>query len=178
MQDKLPKTKLIAASIFMLASLGSLFFAYTLVKNKNEKFQNSQIEISSDAKRREETQQLERLMKTLEAERLLIDSHFAKSSDIVPFLDTLERMASQVAVDAEVSSVDITKDNKTLTVGIKATGGFEALYKFLVLLENSPYELSFLLMDIQTPQGAQPDPITKKVEWQGAFKVRLLSFLP
>jgi len=178
MQDKFPKIKVVFSAMFLVVSFGALFFSYILVNNKNESFQNSQAKLVTDAQRREETQQLERLVNTLEGERILIDSHFAKSSDVVPFLDKLEEMASLVSVEAEVSSVDVTKDNKTLTVGIKASGRFESLYKFLVLLENSPYELSFLLMDIQRSGGEELNPVNKDVEWQGTFKVRLLTFLP
>ena len=38
-------------------------------------------------------------------------------------------------------------------MAIKASGSFEALYKFLTLLENSPYELDFISMDIQKLGG-------------------------
>ena len=76
---------------------------------------------------------------------------------------------------------------------VKTPGTFDSLYKFLTLLENSPYELEFVGMDltregdftsvaVETPAdgtGAQTivPPSIKIPRWQATFDVRLLSFI-
>jgi hypothetical protein len=118
------------------------------------------------------------LLKTTEPERILLDSHFIKSSDVVPFLDMFDKLAGAVGAKAEVASVVIAPDNSGLLVTIKATGLFEALDKFLMLLENSSYELDFISMDIQKSDvGVVSDKNTPSSQWSAVFGIKLLSFV-
>jgi hypothetical protein len=66
-----------------------------------------------------------------------------------------------------------------LLVGVKVAGVFEAVYKFLTLLENSPYEIEFLSMDIH--KTLVTDVAGKSVggsTWEAILKIRLLTFIP
>jgi len=111
-------------------------------------------------------------------ERALLDRHFVENSDVVPLLNTIESLASSVSVAAEISSVDTAKDGSSLSVGVRANGSFEALYKFFTLLENSVYELEFESFNMQK-SSAQSDsegvPVSK---WDASLKVKVLTFLP
>ena len=108
----------------------------------------------------------------------MLENHFTQSSDPVPFLNLIEKLGLDSAAKTTVTSVDISPDKASLLVGIKTGGTFESVYKFLNLLENSPYELEFVSMDIQ---NLDVQNITsKKVKtlgWEGNFKIRLLSFV-
>ncbi len=119
---------------------------------------------------------LANLIDHIESERAVLDTHFVRSSDIVPFLATIESLAQKVGGKAEVTSVDIPQDDSLLVVELKAGGSFEALYKFVMLLENSPYELLFISANIQNP-GIQDLPTSGASEWTATFKINLLSFL-
>ena len=92
----------------------------------------------------------------------------------MPFLDLLERLAPQVGADAEVLLVDKAKDGSLLSVDVRVIGNFEAIYKFLTLLENFPYELEIISVDIQKKGGEG----VESSKWEGVFKVKLLSFIP
>jgi hypothetical protein len=112
-------------------------------------------------------------------DRILLETHFAKNSDIVSFLDTIEKLAPTVEAKAQVNSVNTSADNSRLLVGLKASGNFEAIYKFLTLLENSSYELDFLSMDLH--KIASLDNINKSAadsKWEVVFEIQLLSFVP
>jgi hypothetical protein len=59
----------------------------------------------------------------------------------------------------------------------QTSGSFEAIYKFLNLLENSPYELDFLSMDMHK---MAPDVVVKgaqNLKWEAVFKIKLLTFV-
>jgi translation initiation factor IF-2 len=103
---------------------------------------------------------------------------------VVPFLDTLEGLATKVGIKAETASVDIAPDSLSLLVKINTSGSFEAIYKFLTLLENSPYELEFTGFDMQKEDSilATPDLVLNKdikkqnSKWRATFNIKLLSF--
>ncbi|MEI8175115.1 MAG: hypothetical protein WCG28_04155, partial [bacterium] len=105
-----------------------------------------------------------------------LGTHFAQSSNIVPFLDIIEGLATKVGTKAEVTSVDPLGDNAGLSVGMKASGSFSSVYKFITLLENSPYELEFVSMNIQ--KGIEADAKGNVSEvWNAIFRLKLLSFM-
>ena len=100
----------------------------------------------------------------------------------MPFLDTVEGLAPKAGVKAEVTSVDVLSNSNGLVVGMKASGTFNGLYKFLILLENSPYELEFISMNMQSETVVTVSNTEDKnalvPKWNTAFKIKLLSFLP
>lgn len=178
MKIKFSPITLVLSAIFFVFSLSVFLFFYKVVNDKNEILQQAHTEWQAETLRRNEIKQLDRSMKAIAQERVMLDSHFAKSSDIVPFLNMIEELASSVFVEAEISSVDIAKDNTSLTVGVKTSGSFEALYKFLTLLENSPFELEFALVNMQRRSGQAVEGEAKIARWEAFFKIKLLSFLP
>jgi len=96
----------------------------------------------------------------------------------VPFLDAIEKLAEKVAVKAEVSFVEVAGDNLSLIVEMKASGSFENVYRFITLLENSPYNLEFVSANIQNANAltASADKNKKVPEWAATFQMKLLSF--
>jgi hypothetical protein len=174
MQDKLSKTTLAASVVFLVVSITAFVFLYKIIVEKNKDIINMQLDWQVELTKREEIKQLDRSMEALKEERVLLDTHFAKGSDIVPFLDTIELLAVGAGIQAEIFSVDAPKGSTTLGVSIRSTGTFEQLYKFLLLLENSPYELEVSFMDLQKTSISD----TASREWGANFKIKLISFLP
>ncbi|MDP2789209.1 MAG: hypothetical protein Q8O46_04170 [bacterium] len=178
MPDKLPKMALIFSVIFLIFSVFIFIFLYKITDKKDKEFRQFQLEWQAELKTFEKMKRLDRSMKDIEEERNLLGTHFAKSSDVVPFLDTIEEEALSVRAKAEISSVDAGKNNSSLTIVVKASGSFESLYKFLTLLENSPYELEFISMNMQKLGGQDLSLKGELSQWDATFKVKLLSFLP
>ncbi|MFA5778057.1 MAG: hypothetical protein WC870_01010 [Candidatus Paceibacterota bacterium] len=172
------KKPLIISIVFLLFSCLAFFFLYKEINNNKKIEELAQTEWQNEANRREGIKLLDRSIKTISEERASLESHFAQSSDVVPFLDTLEKLAFSVGAKHEVVSVDISEDKTGLSVGLKASGSFEVIYKFLTLLENSPYELEFTSVDIQKLETQTIS--AKKVvvpQWGAVFKIKLLSFV-
>ncbi|TSC77943.1 MAG: hypothetical protein G01um101424_77 [Parcubacteria group bacterium Gr01-1014_24] len=167
MQNNFPKTPLFLSIIFFIFSCSVFLYFLEEINNNNQESQLKEMEWQTEALRRYEIKALDRSIKIIEGERAQLETHFAKSSDIVPFLDTIERLAPQVGTKAEVTSVNVSEDHTGLYVGMEASGTFNGLYKFLTLLENSPYELEFVSMDIK--KGLE--------SWEAILKIKLLSFI-
>lgn len=167
MQGNFPKTPLFLSVIFFVISCSVFLYFLKEINKNNQESQLKETEWQTEALRRDEIKALDHSIKIIEAERTQLETHFAKSSDIVPFLDTIERLAPQAGAKAEVTSVNVSEDHTGLYVGMEAFGTFNGLYKFLTLLENSPYELEFISMDLSKRVGS----------WDAVFKIKLLSFI-
>src|SRR3989339_237063 len=178
MQNNFPKIQLLVSTIIFLFAVFLFFFFSNMINDNNIGFQFKEEKWQIETFKRDEIRMLNASMKTIEEEKSQLEKHFAKSSDIVPFLDTIEALALKTGAKAETTSVDIEANNASLLVGMKATGTFNSLYKFLTLLENSPYELKFMGMNLNKENGT--DPVGKNTtsrEWNVIFKIKLLSFV-
>jgi len=167
MKNNFQKIPLLTSLIFFIFFCFAFIFLYREINNNNQKAEQNFTTWQIETRRRDDIRTLDRSLKESADDRAQLETHFAKSSDVVPFLDTIEKLAPKAGAKAQVDSVSTMANNTGLLVGLKVTGSFEAVYKFLSLLENSPYELDFLLVDIH-----------KATSWEAIFKIQLLSFVP
>jgi hypothetical protein len=167
-----PKIPFLFSILFFALSVTAFIFFYRTIEDKQGEFQTQEKKWVAETERRNEIKALDRSVKMVEGERARLATHFAKSSDAVPFLDTIEALAPRVGAKAEVTSVEIAENRAGLLVGMKASGSFESLHKFITLLENSPYELEFMGVDInkETSESARGS-------WEAVFRIRLVSFI-
>ena len=180
MKNKTNKNLLIISIIIFLLFCGLFFFVYREIANNIKLAQQAQVELQKEAIKREEIKDFNNSFKLIEQEKNLFETHFAQSSDIVPFLNTIEKMASSVGTDVAVSFIEVAKDNSGLVIEMKDTGTFDQVYKFLMLLENSPYELKFTSVQISNSvieELGKNKKILKKKVWQAELKIKLISFI-
>jgi len=175
MKNRSNKNLMGMAVIFLVISLTVFFFVYKKLNQNKQAAESTLKEWQKEDTRLTELKTLDATLKSMEAERKNLDKHFAKSTDAVPFLDSLEASARSVGAKAEISAVEIPKEEQVLNVTLKATGSFEALYKFLLLVENAPYELQITTMNIVKNGGE--DTLNTNGSWQVFIKLKLLSFL-
>lgn len=169
MKNLSQKTQPVLSALFFLLSFLVLYFMYGQIRTTQEASDQKFVEWRIEAARRDEIKSLNSLMQKIADKQILIETHFAQSSNPVPFLDTLEKLASSVHAKNLVSSVEVSGDGKSLVVGLSVSGSFEAFYKFLTLLENSQYELEFLSVDVKK-DGLAGD-------WSAILKIKLLTFI-
>lgn len=181
MQNYFKKISLLLAIIFFAFCLAAFFFLYKKINSNNTGVAQSVIELGNEIKERNRIETLNYSIELIKKDKALFETHFAQSSDIVPFLDSLEALGSQAGAKAEVTSVDILKDGTGLMAGVKTSGNFESLYKFLMLLENFPYELEFVKIDMQKEAVAgdktATDSVAPEPKWRADFSIKLLSFI-
>ena len=174
---KLPFSLSIALLIFSCLS-----FSFLYIKIKNTDTVSTQIfnKWQEENQKRNDLKYLDHLIKSIDQERTLLNAHFAEASDVVPFLNTIEKLAIEGKAEAEVVFVSVLDTDKTLSLQIKPSGSFESVYKFLMLLENSPYELDLSSLEMQrvSADDATDNSKAKNPQWSVVFWVKLLSFIP
>jgi len=179
MQFIFQKKSLILSIIFFVFSCFVFVFLYREVNGKREILQQAQEKWQTETTRRENARSLVNSIEIIKSERNLLETHFVQSSDVVPFLDTIEKLAKEVGAEAEVVSVNIDKDSSSLMVEMKAQGSFETIYKLIMLLEHSPYNLEFVLANIQNrnEENISANKNNKPQPWIATFQIKVLSFV-
>jgi hypothetical protein len=180
MQGKFKKISLFVSIIFFLLLCLSLFFIFKEIEKNVSSSKESQIALQKEILRRDEIRSFNESFKLIEKEKNLLETHFAQSSDIVPFLNKIETMANSVDTKVEVSFIEVAKDGSGLVLEMKDIGGFLQVYKFLTLLENSPYELEFTSVDLHNITTSYVDKNKKNIEkseWEAILKIKLISFI-
>lgn len=180
MKNHLKKIPFVLSILLLILLSFVLFFLQKEINLKNEEAQQSMIDLENENNRRTEIRLLNSSIETIKGDKAQLETHFAKSSDIVPFLDTIELLAPLVGAKAETTAVDIPKDGNGLIVRMTASGSFRSVYKFLTLLENSPYELDFVGVDMHREDGGEvsiADAPVKEGKWEAIFTMKLLTFI-
>ena len=179
MKNNFQKIVLIISLVLLLLFSFAFVFLYQEINNNNNRTQQNTVNLQTETFRRDDIASLDQSLQKIAPDRALLENHFIKSSDIVPFLNMIEKLAREVGVLVQIDSVDTKTDNLELIVGLKASGRFESIYKFLTLLENSPYELYFTSMDMRKLNlSGAVDKNIKDSNWEAVFQIQLLSFIP
>jgi hypothetical protein len=168
------KIHLVFSIIFLFLSCVIFYFLYIQIEKNNLSTQEHTVSWQEESTRRAEIKSLDRGIKMIDTEKTELEKHFVYNSNLVPFLNTIEGLGTKSGARTETTSVDLSTDSLSLLVGLKTTGNFESIYKFLLLLENSPYELEILSMNINRDS---PDIASKSPSWTAVFRLKLLSFL-
>jgi len=174
-----PKKLQIPLSALLFLGLMFLYvFIYQETKKNNKEAYEVNVKLKDQEQKNISLLSLNKSIESIKKDEELLNTHFAHSGDIVPFLDTIEGLARKVGTEAEITSVDALPENSGLIINLKATGSFEKLYTLITLLENSTYKLEFTFLDMQKEDtGAIDTKDKKKSLWQANFKVKLLTFL-
>lgn len=176
MKNIFQKKSLILSIIFFIFSCFIFYFLYQTINSNKVNLVLAQEKWQTEHLRRENVKSLIDLLKKIESEKKLLETHFVKNSDIVIFLNAIEKLSKDVGAKSEIDNVDVAKDNSSLTVEMKVEGDFETIYKLILLLENSPYNMEFISVNLQNLNGVDLS-ITKNPQWIGTFKIKLLSFV-
>ncbi len=163
---------LLSISVFLILSIGVWVILYRQIEKNKKTTRELQTQLEEDIATKQKSQSLQRLMNELGQERNAFASHFVKNTDIVPFLNTIESLANQVGAEAVINTVDTPEDPPSLLIGIKASGSFEAIYKFMALLESAPYELQILGFDLKKGGASEEEADS----WSATLEVKVVSF--
>ena len=176
MKYNFKKLPLILSTTLLIFSCFVFFSLYMKIKNNIIDSDSTFSEWKNEYDKREEIKLLNNFIKSTQEKRLLLDTHFAQSSNIVPFLDMFEKLGSQLGLKVEIISVNIPSDNTGLEVAVKASGRFEFIYKFIKLLEISPYEIEIASFDMRKTSSLETDS-NQSSEWSVNLSLKLLSFI-
>lgn len=166
---------LLGAILFFIVSVVGFYILYRQIGVNQTKRDELVGQWMAEERKREQMKELDVNVNNLGIKKDLLNSHFAIGSDIAPFLDSLEKSASSLGVEAEVISVNENQDKTGLLVGLRTAGSFEEIYKFIMLLENFSYEIDFSLINIDKRTSEKKDGTA--TSWEALFRFQLLSFI-
>ncbi len=177
MKNNFPKIPLLVSFSFFFVTFLIFGFFFKQIKDNNRELQSKELAWRTEAYEREEIKTLDHSIKIIEAERIQLETHFAGSSDIVPFLNSIDNLSDRSRAQAEITEVNPLADNSGLFVGVKASGTFENIYTFLTLLENSAYEIEFIEVDMHKEIKNEAAVKIEMPKWNVQIKMNLLSFV-
>lgn len=173
---------LIFSGLFLVSMSLGLFFLYRGTNINHGVYEQLTNDYKAEEKRREEIQSLNKAISEIDTEIAKLDSHFIKENQkdeqIALYLSSLEELAVSVGSKAEVTSVETPNDKiKNFSISLRVEGSFNSIYKFLLLLENSKYELDITSARILRESGGEVLADGELPKWRADFKIKVLSFL-
>jgi len=173
MQNNFKKIPLIVSILFLLAVALFFFFLYRGVNNHMAEVNETEKKLEAEIARRNEIKALNNYFLSTQGKKNQLETHFVQSSNVVPFLNTLEDLGTGVGVKMKVASIDISRDGTGLLIQLKSTGTFSQVYKFITTLENAPYELEFVSVDLKKEVTEDEE---SSNQWEANINLRLISF--
>jgi hypothetical protein len=174
MKINFQKKYLIIASVFLVLSFFAFFFLYQKIGEIKRVTNQTELALKEEIQKQEKVKSLSVLMQSIEQEKISFESHFVKKSDIVSFLNSIEQLAEIVGANASITTVDENKEGTQLALSVSTEGSFDSIYKFLMLLENAPYEIEITGFDMKKVGGGGS--VGSGADWNAIFKIKLLSF--
>jgi hypothetical protein len=179
MKNNFTKISILISLIIFLCTCVVFFLLYKQINQNNSKAEAGMVAWQAETQRRSDIAALNSSLSQVADDRTTLETHFVQSSDVVPFLNTIEQMGTPAGTNVQIISVETGTNNSELIVDLKTTGTFSQIYKFLTLLENSSYEISFNSMKLsKTVIAVTPTKTPKIPQWEGDFEIQLLSFIP
>lgn len=176
MKYNFPKIPFFLSLILCSVSIFIFFSLYNKINNDNVESNKIFTTWQKEYKKKEDIDLLNSFLENTTEERVLLNSHFAQASNAVSFLDMMEELGSKVNARAEVLVIDVPEDKAALYVSVKVSGTFDSVYKFIKLLENSPYETEIVSLDMS--KVVLSGSLNKQsFVWSVNLKIKLLSFI-
>ena len=173
---------LIFSGLFLFISGVGFLFLYRSIDTNHNLSKKLSNDYKTEESRRIEIQSLNKAISEIDEEIALLDSHFIKENqkdeEITLFLTSLEELANAVDSKTEVVSVEIPNEkSKEFFISLRTEGSFNSIYKFLLLMENSKYELDVVSMRLLKESNGENLEKKELPKWRAYFKIKIISFL-
>ena len=162
----------IILGVFFLLILGG-FFQIKFLSNMtkaNDEIRGRISELDSELKN---LKVLENFLAQTDDERRLISGGFVGKDNLLDFIEELEKAGAEsgLAVRVESANFDVGQAEGSPSFRLQATGSFQSLFKLMLILENTPYEISFEDVSLSRTHEEKGKNI-----WTGVFVIKLLSY--
>ncbi|GEM_PF-1753551 len=167
---------IVLAILNIVAIFGYGFMFYKISTEKSRTAETLSL-LKSEVKKESTLRFLAETLDKTTIERGKIDRYFVDIKGSAVFLERLQFFGKQAGVSVRLENVDI-EDKTVLRVNLATNGGFGETYKFLELLENTPYAIEVKSININKVRVSLDDKKnTSPNNWSGVFTIRLLSFV-
>lgn len=150
---------LIISIILLVILTGFSFYFLNAIRNKNRHISAVLITLQKKIEDKQNVSTLQKKMNELLDINTKIDGYIVDTSRIDLFVEYLEGIGISNNVNLAVKTVDVLKNEKNkIFLGLSINGTFTNIMKTIVLLENSPYNMtitsSYINKDIVVPVDA------------------------
>lgn len=173
MKNKLKKRTLLLIAVILLNIIfaAGIAFLFKTISSKKLVLMALQNKILETEEKKQGISALKNLLKNIGAQKQEIDNIFTEENKIVDFIESLEDIAKLAGAEISFRNADIPANssaNNSLPVFLfDIRGSFEAVFKFLKLAENLPYQTNIQNLGL----------LLEEKNWRANFKIQLLSFL-
>ncbi len=171
MSLKNSKTLLIVSLTLMLCSLFGIAFLYRALEKLAEESSEAKERLLTFDSQLKDFKIFESFIADTENERMLVEESFVSREELIKFIENIERVGVGSGVDVRVESANLAPDEKNSrpSFRLETSGNFSSVFRFPLLLENLPYEISFDEINI-TKSGDLKEP------WNAVYVIKLLSY--
>lgn len=134
------------AVVFLLCLLAGVayVFLYRSVADASDHLASLEKEVKQKSNDAARITAAKNTLRTLDVDEASVASYLVLSSDIVPFLERLELIGTELGADVSVVSVAKEKDGsrERLALSLKITGSFESVMRTIGAIEHAPYDIT------------------------------------
>lgn len=161
---------LFISGVVMLATLATMIFFFKVVENKNKHTSATLVTLANKIVKKENSKVLKDQIDNVALIKETTQKHFVDSSEIDSFIDYLENLGNDSGTEVKVEDFQTSPDNKNiLSVKLLSKGSFNNVMKFLVLIENTQYQVYIEKASIdKQPEVSNIDPKTGQPVSSGA----------
>lgn len=151
--------QLALAVLTLLVTLGAYVFAYHTVGKESATATALITDIQAKTLATAHVAQAKKALSSLESEEAAINHYLIQQTDIVTFLESVQRTGSDLGAHVTVVSVtnDTSGGHPHLALSLQITGSFDAVFRTIGALEYGPYDSmvqSLTLDSTATDKGA------------------------
>lgn len=154
---------------FNLAAAAGWWFFYGQIKEKRDKVVGMTNETLAADLKRKNIQELDQSLNSIAEEKAKVEAAFASESELVRFIESIERLAALSGAELEIKSAALPLDpnEKGPVFTLNVEGGFGQAFRFLTFLESANYEI--VVEEARLNKGDEAG-------WAGQIRLKLLSY--
>lgn len=155
MKIKKPPT-LVLVFFLCLFLAGVYYWIFSVVEKSKEEIVSLKTDLAIAEAKQARVKLLEAFIKEIAEDKNSIEDAFVDDRTIIKFIEEMERIAEISKVSLEIESASLPVSGQDLGPRFKLTveGGFGHLFRYLKLLEDSPFQVLFKEVAFIKPDSA------------------------
>lgn len=172
--------------LLLLSAIGGYVYLYSRITKKTESVESVAIEIENEKRSQQNISGLKRSIVLTEQKNKILESHFVTEGKVVNFIESIEMLGKESGVVVDIQSLQPGEQTgkEGLYVTLSLNGEFNSVNKFILLLENMPYQIVLGNVILSTdkkpvpstdPSKAVPSPVGNP-KWKASVDFVLTSY--
>ncbi len=160
--------------LLLLIVIAGYVYMYTRISKKTTSIESIATEIENEKKSQQNILGLKRSITLTEEKNKLLNSYFVTEETVVDFIKSIESLAKDSGVSVQISSLQPGEQTgkQGLYVSLIVNGGFNEVNRFLVFLENMPYQIVTNRVQLSSEKNTLSPVIDPKTGKPQALKVQ------